>query len=209
VGPDRGDPGDHRNDVLVTTHLSKRRPALRRVALMHRGRIRALGTPAELRAHSARTPPWTTCSGPTRGPPRRARRNHARRRSTGAPREGVMSTPTLPGADPGRPGPLASCAPRSPDQRMCLVELQKLRHDRNRAGHQGGAADALAAGVRDRCSPESTPSPRRHAVPGLPGPRDPGPVRAVHCDLLRHPDHLERDSGVLSKLMVTPTPRVG
>ena len=51
--------------VLLTTHYMEEADELcDRVGLMHRGRLRALGAPAELRRRSDRAPLWKTSSVP-------------------------------------------------------------------------------------------------------------------------------------------------
>ena len=61
---------DHRMTVLMTTHYMDEADAYcDRISLMHRGRIRATGTPADLGPRSATTRPWTTCSATTPAAP--------------------------------------------------------------------------------------------------------------------------------------------
>ena len=68
----------------------------------------------------------------------------------------------------------------------------------HRALHPGHPAGAVAAHLRRDLHPPACHPHRRRALPGLPGPRDHGPVGPVHRHLLRHPDHLgarRRDPG--------------
>ena len=52
--------------VLMTTHyMDEADTYCDRIALMHAGRIRATGSPAELKGPWAAAPPWTTCSATT------------------------------------------------------------------------------------------------------------------------------------------------
>ena len=132
--------------VLVTTHyMDEADQYCDRVALMHRGRIRALGTPAELReglgerrrAEGApprtRCPAWRTSSGTSPAAASTSRQEiSAMSEAPAAPLPRRLTA----AARSDRPA-AASAAPRTgwrvlPARvaAMCVVELQKLRHDR-------------------------------------------------------------------------------
>ncbi len=73
---------------------------------------------------------------------------------------------------------------------MCLVELQKLRHDRTELVTRAVQPALWLAVFGTTFSRDPRDPHRLDALPGLPRARDPGPVGAVHRDLLRHPGHL-------------------
>ena len=153
---------------------------------MHRGRIRALGTPAELegarsgpeRHPRGRLPPPTpatrldekeeTSAMSVHPPHRQPARLTPHALPAHRPRTGCSS--------PGRhdvPGRAAEAAPRP-----------------HRAGHPRDPARAVAADLRRDVHPAPRDPDRRRPLPRLPRARHHRPVRAVHRDLLRHPDHL-------------------
>ncbi len=176
--------------VLVTTHyMDEADQHCDRIALMHRGRIRAQGTPAELKAMRRRaTPRWTTCSArpPATTSVPTLEKGCAMSAPLDAPPADSVETVTIE-TNPHRlrrrltlsrdghdvPGGAAEAAPR-PD----------------RTGHPRDPARAVAADLRRDVHPAARHPHRRRALPGLPGARHPRPVGAVRLDLLRHPDHL-------------------
>ena len=114
-------------------------------------------------------------------------------------------------ADRARPTPpSAARADWSRGSRtFCLVELQKLRHDRIRAGHPRDPADPVAGDLRRDVQPRSTRS--RPATCPTSTTSRPGIIAqsALFVSIFYGIQIIwERDAGVLTKLLVTPTPRV-
>ena len=189
--------------VLVTTHyMEEADQHCDRVALMHRGRIRALGTPAELKARArarrharGRLPPL--------------HRRHARRRR----REGRL--PRCPQHPPHRPPPRLTRPARG------TVAC---------GGPAPGRARSASSSCRScaTTAPSSSPAPSSprcgcsifgktfsqiHAIPtgGVPYLDFLAPGILAQSALFIAIFYgiqiiWERDAGVLAKLMVTPTP---
>ena len=87
----------------------------------------------------------------------------------------------------GQPGPPAA---RRGSATLCLVELQKLRHDRTELLTRA-IQPALWLVIFGETFTRLHAIPTGNVpVPRLPRARHPRPVGAVHRDLLRHPDHL-------------------
>ena len=168
--------------VLLTTHYMDEADGLcERVALMHRGRIR----------RSARRP----SSRPRSGPTRRSTTSSATTPATcpttkrGSAMSAVPAAPRSASADTLSPWAFARVLLARVGA-LCLVELQRLRHDRSELytrAIQPALWLVIFGGTFNRL----------HAIPtgDLPyidflAPGHPGPVGALHLDLLRHPDHL-------------------
>ena len=175
--------------VLLTTHYMEEADALcDRVALMHLGTIRAEGSPDELKRALG---PRATLEDVFRA----LHRRQPRRRAGDAKEVCVRSARTRRTARASADLRLRR-APRvwrrfpSRVATFCLVELQKLSHDRTELftravqpvlwllifGETFNRIHAIPTGDLP--------------VPRLPGARDHRPVGDVRRDLLRHPDHL-------------------
>ena len=180
-----------------------------RVALMHRGRIRALGTPAELKGAIG---PDATLDDVFRrhtGDSLAEEGRHARcpccpphRRS---PRLNGACAVII-DAEPGLVRTVATAVSRIGT--MCLVELQKLRHDRTELLTRA-VQPALWLVVFGRRFTQL------HAIPTGDVPYldflAPGILAqsALFIAIFYGIQIIwERDAGVLAKLLVTPTPRV-
>ena len=170
--------------VLLTTHYMEEAEALcDRVALMHQGAIQALGAPVDLQAGARPgVEPRGRLPALHRQQPDREREG----RPAGCPQYPPHRPPSgLRSTTPGRRRPAAV-----PDRHVLPGRAAAAQARPQRAGDQGDPADALAADLRHHVQPDPRDPDRRRAVPGLPRAGDHGPVRAVHRDLLRHPDHL-------------------
>ena len=191
--------------VLVTTHyMDEAEQYCDRVALMHRGRIRALGTPD--RAHRARwARPDADLDDVFRDSPA----------ATSTRKEGSFAMSVAPAAPPaawadGSAAGLARAAHAAARRvvAMCLVELQKLRHDRTELVTRAVQPAPVAADLRRRPSPGSTRSPPAASPTSTSWRPASSPSRRCSSSIFYGIQIIwERDAGVLAKLMVTPTPR--
>ena len=172
--------------VLLTTHYMEEADAVcDRVALMHRGRIQALGSPRTLRRALGRD----------------ATLEDVFRHHTGDDfTEGEAScvTSVAPVAPPAvsadglrRPGPdLAHLVRRAGSLTFCIVEVREAPPRPLRARHPRHPARAVAGRLRQDVQQPARHPVGRRAVPRLPRARRPRPVDAVRLGLLRHPGHL-------------------
>lgn len=198
--------------VLVTTHyMEEADQQCDRVALMHQGAVRALGTPAELRRALAPGASledvfrhWTgedLSSGEVIGNVRATRRAAAATADARAV--------TLAGDlswEPFAPAPAAwRILPRRIGA-LCLAELQKLRHDRTEVVTRAiqPALWLLIFGetfARIRAIPTGVPY-LDYLAPGILA------QSALFIAIFYGIQIIwERDAGILTKLLVTPTPR--
>ena len=193
--------------VLLTTHYMEEADALcDRVALMHLGPIRAEGIARRARRRrSARTRRSRTCSATTpaaasTAPPRTkgGLREIRTTRRTAARR--WLSTPP-----PDRPRSGASFPSRVAT--FCLVELQKLRHDRTELFTRAVQPVLWLLIFGETFN-------RLHAIPtgGVPYLDFLAPGIIAQSGMFVAIFYgiqiiWERDAGVLTKLLVTPTPR--
>ena len=185
--------------VLLTTHYMQEADALcDRVALMHHGRLQAVGSPrTEFEGTDAVVAPGTrhsrTCSGTTRAriSARTPRRPACVRSGTAEGRRAVSVEQNVRRTDRPCAARLAPHAwnghARGRFRGRGTAEAAPRPH---RAVHQDGAARAVAADLRADVHPAARHRHRRRAVPGVPGTGHHRAVGAVHLDLLWHPDHL-------------------
>jgi ABC-2 type transport system permease protein len=187
--------------VLLTTHYMDEADTLcDRVAMMHRARLRALGTPEELKADLGADATLEDVFRHYTGT--RSRRGAICGTSArpAAPRAGLASAVTIrrPVAAWQRSGSRVLA--------LCLVELQKLRHDRKELYTRAiqPALWLLIFGEtfsRLHAIPTSVPY-LDYLAPGI-------LAQSVLFISIFYGIQIiwERDAGVLAKLMATPTPR--
>ena len=187
--------------VLVTTHyMDEADQYCDRVALMHRGRIRALGTPDQLSGRSA-GPRRRRSDADAGGRLPGRRRQRSRRRRRRFPRCPKHPPHRVPGRlTPPAPWGLICCWPAARPHglaraarrvaAMCVGRTAEAAPRPHRALHPGGPARPLAADLRRDVHPDQGHPDRWHSVHRLSGARHHRPVRDVHRHLLRHHDHL-------------------
>ena len=149
--------------VLLTTHYMEEADALcDRVALMHLGTIRAVGSPDELQA---RARPGRDARG--RVPPlhRAARSTATRSRREVCVRSAALAGPPAASAELRLAAARGLVAPlsRAGSATFCLVELQKLSHDRTELVHARRAAGPVAGHLRRDVQPHPRDPDRRHS----------------------------------------------
>ena len=195
--------------VLLTTHYMEEADVLcDRVALMHHGRFRAEGTPsrAQVRARSGGDPRRRLPS------PRRRRhrgRGAVRRRPRCPPHASHRAASRLSG--PGRVAVLPPWWRLYPSRIVTfwLVELRKIRHDRTELYTPRGPAGAVAAHLRrDVQPPPRHPDAGRIAYLAYLSPGIMAQSALFIAIFFGIQIIWERDSGILTKLMATPTPRL-
>ena len=186
--------------VLLTTHYMEEAEALcDRVALMHHGELRAVGAPAVGRPNWGRRPPSRTCSVTYTGDGLTGDKGGLR-----DVRSARRTAPPL-GLIP-LPGFGARLLSRI--DTFCLVEIQKLRHDRTELVTR--AIQPILWLVifgqtfsRIRAIPTGDVPYLDFLAPGIIA------QSALFIAIFYGIQIIwERDAGVLTKLMVTPTPRV-
>ena len=195
---------EHQMTVLMTTHYMDEADAYcDRISLMHRGKIRVTGTPASLRAGLGKTRRSTTSSATTPATP-----------WTRLPRKETCVTPAAPAVPPVdladiSGNPIAeSLRLLNRVATLCWVELRKIRHDRTEL-YTRAIQPALWLLIYGEVFT------RVHAIPTPPGISylaylSPGIMAqsALFISIFYGIQIIwERDAGVLTKLMVTPTPR--
>ena len=172
--------------VLLTTHYMEEADALcDRVALMHLGTIRARGHAG--RAEGRSSAPDATLEDVFRHYTGDTLAGDDRREA--CVRSAALAGPRVALAERARAAPIWRRYP-SRVGTFCLVELQKLRHDRTELFTRAVQPVLWLVDLRRDVQPPPRDPDRRRPVPRLPGARDHRPVGPVRRDLLRHPDHL-------------------
>ena len=187
--------------VLLTTHYMEEADALcDRVALMHHGELRAVGTPAKLK--SIRCRPRATLEDVFRhyaasDLSRVRRQNRSGLSVKSVPAERLPAVPV----DQRIEAPAVTLvrAPRGWQRvratlgrvgAFAIVELQKLQHDRTELVTRMVQPALWLLIFGTTFSQLARHQHRIGVVSGLPGAGHHRPVGAVHLDLLWHPDHL-------------------
>ena len=184
--------------VLVTTHyMDEAEQPCDRVALMHRGRVRAVGTPAELIAGLGPAPRSTTCSARYSGA------DLLEDDQSGGFRDvRQLAVPLDASAEPGFGTAVWRMLSRV--GALCLVELQKLRHDRTelitrRSSRRCGCWCSAQTFTRLRAIPTGDVPYLDFLAPGILA------QSTLFISIFYGIQIIwDRDAGVLAKLMVTP-----